>query len=560
MAITVRSVVSTNAQAFGAPVPLPVFASNPATGDLIVVAVTCYQMGGGTINLPTDTAGNTYVRLGTTQFVGAAGYGLAMFYAKNITGGAAFRVSVSVSSNYHLAACAWAVSGADASPYNSDWVALATPVGSNPTLPTVVLPAPTGPAFTLAALAVAGTQVPTDGSGWNQTGVNGVTAGMVTAARQATFVAHMDLFTEYKVSSAIEAASWTLTAVDTVAMQASFAPVGATRVVSPYMTEVLADAPLLYYRLNDAFAPSRVLDSGPSGLHGSYLGSTGPLVKQASLPRLDDGLGVQFTDGGSTLNYIALPTSALVGTAAVTVELWVKEATASTTTIGIERSLDGTVSQRVWVLLRNGTDWLWRVHSNVGAKQLTIPAVVGTWQHLVGVCDGTTVTLYINGVSVGTPQVLSGTMRTGAAVCTIGAPAAGGAALTHDGGVDELAIFGVALSPARIAAHTAAGGLSTGSAVRGVPWHMTLGGNDREDFDMGSFNRWTPVTPSNTADLAVASDALWIGGAGDLAVVQGNGVATTLAAVPAGSWLPLQARRINATNTTATNIVALNTA
>jgi len=72
------------------------------------------------------------------------------------------------------------------------------------------------------------------------------------------------------------------------------------------------------------------------------------------------------------------------------------------------------------------------------------------------------------------------------------------------------------------------------------------------------FNQWRPITPSDTVDLPGLTHALWVGGAGDVAAVMQNGtMPVVLAAVPAGSWLPLAAKRINATGTTATGLVAL---
>jgi hypothetical protein len=73
-----------------------------------------------------------------------------------------------------------------------------------------------------------------------------------------------------------------------------------------------------------------------------------------------------------------------------------------------------------------------------------------------------------------------------------------------------------------------------------------------------SYNHWRPVTPSDTVDLDRVTQAIWVGGAGDVAAVRpDNLMPGVIAAVPAGSWLPLATRRINATGTTATAILAL---
>lgn len=51
--------------------------------------------------------------------------------------------------------------------------------------------------------------------------------------------------------------------------------------------------------------------------------------------------------------------------------------------------------------------------------------------------------------------------------------------------------------------------------------------------------------------------ALYVGGAGAVALVSVHGVAVTFSGVLAGSVLPVQHIRVNSTNTTATNMVAL---
>lgn len=64
------------------------------------------------------------------------------------------------------------------------------------------------------------------------------------------------------------------------------------------------------------------------------------------------------------------------------------------------------------------------------------------------------------------------------------------------------------------------------------------------------------VVPSNTVDLPRSAFALWVGGAGDLAIDTVGGQTVTLVAVPAGTYINIQTKRVRATST-ATNIVAL---
>jgi len=66
------------------------------------------------------------------------------------------------------------------------------------------------------------------------------------------------------------------------------------------------------------------------------------------------------------------------------------------------------------------------------------------------------------------------------------------------------------------------------------------------------------VTASDSTNFTNGiSRGLYIGGAGNAAVVDADGTAVLFSGLLAGSILPVQAKRVNSTSTTATNIVAL---
>ena len=74
----------------------------------------------------------------------------------------------------------------------------------------------------------------------------------------------------------------------------------------------------------------------------------------------------------------------------------------------------------------------------------------------------------------------------------------------------------------------------------------------------GPARRAAAVTPSDTVDLTAYAKALYVGAAGNVRVLTVGGEdadATTFANHPVG-WLPVQVRRVLATGTTATQIVA----
>ncbi len=64
------------------------------------------------------------------------------------------------------------------------------------------------------------------------------------------------------------------------------------------------------------------------------------------------------------------------------------------------------------------------------------------------------------------------------------------------------------------------------------------------------------VTPGDEADLTNWALALYVGGSGDVRLDTWAGETVTFANVPAGI-LPVRARRVRATGTTATGIVGL---
>lgn len=67
----------------------------------------------------------------------------------------------------------------------------------------------------------------------------------------------------------------------------------------------------------------------------------------------------------------------------------------------------------------------------------------------------------------------------------------------------------------------------------------------------------SPAEISNTVDLPNFTRALYVGGGGNLKVKMMRGTEVTFASVPTGAVLPICVRRVFATGTTATQIIAL---
>jgi hypothetical protein len=66
------------------------------------------------------------------------------------------------------------------------------------------------------------------------------------------------------------------------------------------------------------------------------------------------------------------------------------------------------------------------------------------------------------------------------------------------------------------------------------------------------------VTPSDSTDLSLGTcRAIYVGGDGNISIVDGAGTTVVFIGLTANSILPVQTARINATGTTATSIIAL---
>ncbi|ORE90779.1 spike base protein, RCAP_Rcc01079 family [Acuticoccus yangtzensis] len=66
-----------------------------------------------------------------------------------------------------------------------------------------------------------------------------------------------------------------------------------------------------------------------------------------------------------------------------------------------------------------------------------------------------------------------------------------------------------------------------------------------------------PITPNDSTDLTQAVRALYVGGAGDVNLITGNGSTVTFTGLTGSMVLPVTTTRVRASGTTATGIVGL---
>lgn len=81
------------------------------------------------------------------------------------------------------------------------------------------------------------------------------------------------------------------------------------------------------------------------------------------------------------------------------------------------------------------------------------------------------------------------------------------------------------------------------------------------DFGRGALDspgyKHFAITPHDSNNEANNFRSIWVGVAGNVAVVTDDGTAVTYKGCAAGSVIPIRGKRVNSTNTTATDLVGI---
>jgi len=233
---------------------------------------------------------------------------------------------------------------------------------------------------------------------------------------------------------------------------------------------ITAQAPAAWWKLADASGSGTAADSSGNGHAGTATSVTFGNASEA----VSGDTSAAFASG-STSHITTAYNPALSG--GVTAECWVNlnslsqsgnpallaNSNTASDHKGFALGLTGTTPQ---VTFGNGTT------SAAVTASAALPAT--GWTYLAGTWDGTTVTLYVNGVSQGT-AALSGSMPAGSNNIGIGYnPTTSSGYL--NGLLAEAAVYGTALTSQQIAGHYTAGPAGTGTPVRVRMAIGTIGG------------------------------------------------------------------------------------
>ncbi len=88
---------------------------------------------------------------------------------------------------------------------------------------------------------------------------------------------------------------------------------------------------------------------------------------------------------------------------------------------------------------------------------------------------------------------------------------------------------------------------------------MTFDFNETQKGATSPLSSGFAITPNDSSDLGQYTRGLWIGGGGDISLILAeDSSAVEIKNIATGSLLPMVVKRVNATNTTASEIIGLN--
>jgi hypothetical protein len=214
-----------------------------------------------------------------------------------------------------------------------------------------------------------------------------------------------------------------------------------------YSATVLADGPAAYWRMDDT--GNTMADAAGHANNGRYAGTY--TLGQPGAIAGDGNTAVGF-DGQS--GAASVVSSATLQMNTVTIELWVNKRTDTEYGVYVAKNVElGGGAGSGWFQLVNSHHngrLEFRVTSD-GAPALTSTSTLAlhTWYYVVATYDGAVARLFVNGKPDGTLKVTATPKQT-ADPLFIGRRMDG---LFNDALLDEVAIYPVALSADRIAAH-----------------------------------------------------------------------------------------------------------
>lgn len=223
-----------------------------------------------------------------------------------------------------------------------------------------------------------------------------------------------------------------------------------------YSTAVKADSPLAYWKLADSADSTRVYDSSGNARHGVRVGGNDVWSPA------DGGKGIEFVGVSGT--GIDCGASNVLGTgyANMSTECWTRSTSAASQQIICQaRDYSGATGSNNWQMCFHNGKLMCAFYCASAYLEpvTTLTYNDGKWHHLVGVYNGATLKMYVDGVEVFSQALVGGNVNSGG-TARLKMGNFGGSTVASGTGTnvafDEVAIYGTALSATQVANHYAA--------------------------------------------------------------------------------------------------------
>jgi hypothetical protein len=275
-----------------------------------------------------------------------------------------------------------------------------------------------------------------------------------------------------------------------------------------YPSEVLADGPLVYYRLNESVTTptfDTAANSGSLGAAGNGLYNSATHLVAGAIVAQPGNAAVDFPAVGN----VSVPFQAGLNVAGpFTFEFWAKPSAAVSGCVASSIKLGNSG----W-LFYNSTlvagQWSFRTINSANANQNTSGGTVtaGLWQHVAGVWDGAANHLYVNGVEVATTPTATFLPNSDPTLpLTLGVRSDN--AFQSSGSIDEAAYYSTALTAAQILAHYQNGT----NASPGTPYQNLIASHGAVGYWRLSEANPTYLAAVNSGSLGASANAKYING------------------------------------------------
>lgn len=233
-----------------------------------------------------------------------------------------------------------------------------------------------------------------------------------------------------------------------------------------YATTVIADTPLIYYRLGESSGTSATDSSGNS--HTGVYSSSNITYAQTGLLTGDTATSVAIASGG----YMDTEQISLIAPnmGNFSIECWMKSS-ATSLQVMFGAADSSLLNDNYWMGINSTVgkaSFSAKNSANSSGVTTTSSATVNDGQrhYLAGTMNGATMTIYVDGSASGTPATwVTGTNLAPTGQLVVGQFGNYNGSLNYVGNAQECAYYNYALTPTQIANHYTAGTTASGMSI-----------------------------------------------------------------------------------------------